>query len=80
MMGNVRRVIGQGCVLAVELEVEGEGGYSSNAAREVVMRLRPHGIQARPLGNVVYLMCAPTTSKDKCDRLLDSLTIELSEH
>lgn len=80
MMSNVRRVIGQGCVLAVELEVEGEGGYSSNAAREVVMRLRPHGIQARPLGNVVYLMCAPTTSKDKCDGLLDSLTIELSKH
>ena len=76
-LSNVRRVIGQGCVLAVELEVEGDGGYSSNAAREVVMRLRNHSIQARPLGNVVYLMCAPTTSKSRCDRLLVSLTKEL---
>lgn len=77
-LSNVRRVIGQGCVLAVELEVEGEGGYSSNAARDVVMRLRPHSIQARPLGNVVYLMCAPTTSKDACDVLLSALATELA--
>lgn len=76
-LSNVRRVIGQGCVLAVELEVEGDGGYSSNAAREVVMRLRNRSIQARPLGNVVYLMCAPTTSKSRCDSLLASLSKEL---
>ncbi len=77
-LDNVRRVFGQGCVLGVELEVEGEGGYSSNAAREIVMRLRPRSIQARPLGNVVYLMCAPTTSKEKCDHLLQALVDELS--
>ena len=77
-LDNVRRVFGQGCVLGVELEVEGEAGYSSNAAREIVMRLRPRSIQARPLGNVVYLMCAPTTSKEKCDHLLQALVDELS--
>ena len=76
---SVRRVFGQGCVLAVELEVEGEGGYSSNAAKDVVLRLRPHSVQARPLGNVVYLMCAPTTPKATCDRLLNVLAEELSE-
>ena len=76
-MSAVRRVIGQGCVLAVELEVEGDGGYHSNAAREVVLRLRRHGVQARPLGNVVYLMCSPTTPKEKCDALLSALIEEL---
>lgn len=31
------------------------------------------GIYARPLGNVVYLMATPTTSKSRCDYLLSHL-------
>jgi hypothetical protein len=31
------------------------------AALDIVLNLRKHSIQARPLGNVLYLMCAPTT-------------------
>jgi len=77
MLSSVRRVVGQGCVLAVELDVVGAGGYTSNVAFDVVTRLRKRSIQARPLGNVVYLMCAPTTSKSRCDGLLDALIKEL---
>ena len=61
-------------MLAVELRADdGHLGYASGAAKQVVQRLRPHGIYARPLGNVVYLMCTPTTAKLKCDSLLCTL-------
>ena len=63
-----------GTVLAVEVRDEdGTQGYTSGAAKEIAKRLRPHNIYARPLGDVVYLMCTPTTAKAKCDSLLHSL-------
>lgn len=38
------------------------------------MRLRAvHGVYARPLGDMVYLMVPPTTSRQKCDVLLGAL-------
>ena len=63
-----------GTVLAVELRADdGHLGYTSGAAKQVVQRMRPRGIFARPLGNVVYLMCTPTTAKQKCDELMGTL-------
>ncbi|EEH54871.1 uncharacterized protein MICPUCDRAFT_34980 [Micromonas pusilla CCMP1545] len=73
-----------GCVLAIELEDSvgggggGGGGYSSTAARDVVLRLRARSIQARPLGNVLYLMCAPTTDPARCYDLIREVWTELS--
>lgn len=63
-----------GTVLAVEVRAgDGHLGYASGAAREIALRLRPAGILTRPLGNVLYLMCTPTTARLKCDSLLLSL-------
>jgi adenosylmethionine-8-amino-7-oxononanoate aminotransferase len=43
-------------------------------AVEVVTRLRDEQrVYARPLGDVVYLMVTPTTSKQQCDGLLMAL-------
>ena len=54
------------------------GGYSSGAARDIVLNLRAHSIQARPLGNVMYLMCAPTTETERTDELLRAVLRELT--
>ena len=55
-------------------------GYESGAARPVTMRLRRHGVYARPLGNVVYLMVTPTTDPRQCTRLLETLLQAIEEH
>jgi len=70
----VERVVALGTVLAVELKVaEGERGYASGAARRVAQRLRRVGVYARPLGNVAYLMCTPTTTPGEAAALLERL-------
>lgn len=75
----VKRVVAMGSVLAVELKA-GQGGYASNVSKGVVLALRDQGIFARPLGNVVYLMASPMTSKGRCDGLLDVLLGTLERH
>lgn len=64
-----------GTVVAAEIKPrEGQAaGYSSNDAKSVVMWLRQHGVYARPLGNVVYLMVTPTTHPSKSRELLTTL-------
>ena len=70
----VQRVVPLGTVLAVELKVpEGAGGYASGAARAVATRMRRMGVYARPLGNVAYVMCTPTTSKGDAQWLMHQL-------
>mmetsp|Transcript_37594 Transcript_37594/g.88864 ORF Transcript_37594/g.88864 Transcript_37594/m.88864 type:complete len:839 (+) Transcript_37594:57-2573(+) len=71
---GVARVLPMGTILAVELEVEGGGGYASGAAKGVVAKLKELGVHARPLGNVVYLMVTPTTQPSKCDKLIEILS------
>jgi len=61
-----------GTVISVKLASEG-GGYESSAAERVTAALRPRGISARPLGDVVYFMATPFTNKDTCDWALDEL-------
>ena len=77
MLPNVKGVMSIGCVLAVEVDDGSGGGYSSGAAKEIVLKLRAHSIQARPLGNVLYVMCAPTTAPERCAEILQSVTREL---
>lgn len=69
---KVRRVLPLGTVFAVEMNAE-DAGYGSTASASVVKSLRSQGIFARPLGNVVYLMAAPTTTKSECRKLLAKL-------
>ena len=79
MLPNVKGVTVIGCVLAVELDDGGAGGYDSTATKELVSRLkRAASVQARPLGNVLYLMCAPTTDPARCYDLMREVWTELS--
>ncbi len=61
-----------GTVVSVKL-VSGAGGYESSAAERVTTALRPRGISARPLGDVVYFMATPFTNRETCDWALDEL-------
>ena len=73
-----------GTVFAAEVQpgASEASGYGSSAARPVTQWLRRHGVYARPLGNVVYLMVTPTTHPAQCTRLLATLLRALagSEH
>ncbi|GFR43445.1 hypothetical protein Agub_g4527 [Astrephomene gubernaculifera] len=72
----VSRVVAVGTVLAIELvcSTTTTGGYGSVGAVQIVRRLRDdHGIYARPLGNVVYVMVPPTASPDTAAWLGGSL-------
>lgn len=64
-----------GTVLAAEVKPEeGQGGgYTATGSKAIVMKLRGMGVYARPLGNVVYLMVTPTTSREKCQQLMQTL-------
>ena len=54
------------------------GGYgSAGGAAHVVAALRAAGVQARPLGSVVYLMVTPTTPPAVCDGLMGRLEAAL---
>ncbi len=70
-----------GTVVAIALRPEAgsQGSYGSNAARTVTQQLRTKGIYARPLGNVVYLMCTPTTSRMQCSTLLETVAASIAE-
>lgn len=74
---QVERVVALGTVFAAELVPErgggDSGGYLSSQARRVTEALRLEGVFARPLGNVVYLMGSPMSSRDRCSDLLRQL-------
>jgi len=79
-LDSVERIISVGCVFAMELKVpDGDPtGYASNIAKDVLLKLRKYGIQARPIGNVLYLMASPTTPRESCDRMLRAVVEELT--
>ena len=79
-LDSVERIISVGCVFAMELKVPDGGptGYASNIAKDVVLKLRKYGIQARPIGNVLYLMASPTTPRESCNRMLRAVVEELT--
>ena len=79
-LDSVERIISIGCVFAMELKVPegGPTGYASNIAKDVVLKLRKYGVQARPIGNVLYLMASPTTPRESCDRMLRAVVEELT--
>uniref|UniRef100_A0A7S0VEJ0 Uncharacterized protein n=1 Tax=Hemiselmis tepida TaxID=464990 RepID=A0A7S0VEJ0_9CRYP len=74
---RVKRCVHLGTVAVVEVKSEGTG-YEAKGALEIVRKLRPEGVAARPLGNVVYLMATPTTTPETCKVLLDKLTALLT--
>lgn len=62
-----------GTVLAVKMKGK-EEGYGATGAIEIVKRLGNEGVFARPLGNVIYVMCSPVTEEDVCTEILRKLS------
>ena len=62
-----------GTVLALTIrpdEGEGSGYAASSRTVPIIKHLKDRGVFARPLGNVIYIMVSPLTSKMECTRLL----------
>jgi bifunctional dethiobiotin synthetase / adenosylmethionine---8-amino-7-oxononanoate aminotransferase len=75
---GVHRTTVIGTVLAVEIEVENERGYSSTAGQRITTALRARGVFSRPLGNVIYILCSPLATSEECKRIC-SILIEAIE-
>lgn len=73
--------VSAGTVLAIALRTEPgqQGSYGLESAKAVTRKLREHGIYARPLGNIVYVMCTPTTSRKQCASLLGIVTSVIAD-
>lgn len=69
---RVKGIFSLGTVVSVQLK-SSASGYESNIALTVTEDLLQRGIYARPLGDVVYIMVTPFTSKSKCQSLLHHL-------
>jgi dethiobiotin synthetase/adenosylmethionine--8-amino-7-oxononanoate aminotransferase len=62
-----------GTVLALTIrpdEGEGSGYAASSRTVPIIKHLKDRGVFARPLGNIIYIMVSPLTSKTECTRLL----------
>jgi dethiobiotin synthetase/adenosylmethionine--8-amino-7-oxononanoate aminotransferase len=73
---HVETSVTLGSVLAVALVCsDGVGGYgaSSSILPVVAEKLLKEGIYCRPLGNVIYIMVSPMTSREECSRLTCAL-------
>jgi bifunctional dethiobiotin synthetase / adenosylmethionine---8-amino-7-oxononanoate aminotransferase len=80
---GVHRTTVIGTVLAVEIQADGERGYSSTAGHRITMALRARGVFSRPLGNVIYVLCSPLATSEECKRICailhETIEGELSE-
>ncbi|XP_021755387.1 bifunctional dethiobiotin synthetase/7,8-diamino-pelargonic acid aminotransferase, mitochondrial-like [Chenopodium quinoa] len=80
MHPQIKRLMVLGTVFAVELQTHGSNaGYASTIATSILQKLREDGIYARPLGNVIYLMCGPYSSPTTCSQLLVKLYHRIDE-
>ncbi|KAM3240977.1 hypothetical protein ACQJBY_054174 [Aegilops geniculata] len=80
LLPNVKRVVSLGTLCAIELQAEGsDAGYASLYARSLIQQLREEDdIYVRPLGNVIYLMCGPCTTRDVCTEQLSKVYRRIS--
>lgn len=72
----VQQSFALGTVLAVTIQPEKDGGtgYKSNfRTTAIANRMREQGVYVRPLGNVLYIMASPVTSREECARLCQIL-------
>ena len=74
---RVQGIFALGTVVSVQLK-SSNSGYGSNTAVSVTEDLMQRGIYARPLGDVVYIMVTPFTSKSRCKSLLNELETALT--
>ncbi len=69
---HVSRVFQLGTVFVMELATSvGGGGYEdTQIAQQHIAALRDAGVYCRALGNVMYIMCAPLSSRESCHTML----------
>lgn len=80
LLPAVHRVVALGTLCAIEILAQGSNaGYASTYASSLLKTLREDGIYMRPLGNVIYLMCGPCTSRNTCHRLLEKVHARIQE-
>mmetsp|Transcript_9877 Transcript_9877/g.12502 ORF Transcript_9877/g.12502 Transcript_9877/m.12502 type:complete len:926 (+) Transcript_9877:152-2929(+) len=67
----VQEAMAVGTVLAVTIKPDrsGSGYAAAGKSIPIVKKLFESGVYARPLGNVVYIMVSPLTSREECSRL-----------
>lgn len=71
-LSRVKGIFSLGTVVSVQLESD-DSGYQSGAAAALAQKLLERNIYARPLGDVIYIMVTPFTTKDTCHYLLQQL-------
>merc|ERR1712183_870558 len=74
----IQECMALGTILSVTIqppeESNGSGGYSLTSwTKSIIIGLSQKGVYARPLGNVLYIMVSPLTSKEECTRLTEIL-------
>lgn len=80
LLPAVHRVVALGTLCAIEILAQGSNaGYASTYASSLLRTLRKDGIYMRPLGNVIYLMCGPCTSRETCHCLLEKVYARIQE-
>lgn len=72
----IERTFAIGTVACVELASK-SAGYASTEASELIRILRANGVYARSLGNVLYMMCSPLTTRKDCSKYLSTLISQL---
>lgn len=77
---KVREVRQLGCIVAIELETEGQTSYFNTKGKEVYKYLLERGVVMRPLGNVMVLIPPYCISKEDLDKIQKELLNYLSEH
>lgn len=67
---NVERVFSLGSLFAFELK-DLNADYSSTISKEIILKLQQNDIDARPLGNVVYIIAGYNTSQSYLNKILN---------
>ena len=79
----VQQSFSLGTVLAVTIRPDETGGTGYAAASRTVpitKMLRERGVFARPLGNVLYIMCSPLTRREECTRQCETLAAVIESY
>lgn len=66
---SIARVFSIGTVFAIELN-DTNSGYQSNSSQKLICLLKENNIEARPLGNVVYVISGFFSEKSKLNEIL----------
>jgi len=70
-MKNISRAYALGTLFVCELEDSNSAGYASQKAKQAIAGLKQQGIDARALGNVIYLIAGFETPQKDLNKMLD---------